>query len=91
MKGELSFALTRRRYNQGMGSNNELAKLLVLAGVGLVAMGLWLWSGIGRGWLGRLPGDIHYSRQNFSFHFPVVTCLLASIVLTILLWLFRGK
>ena len=46
-------------------------------------------SGVGRGWFGRLPGDIHYTRGNFSFRFPVVTCLLLSVVLTILLRIFR--
>ena len=48
-----------------------------------------LWSGFGRSWLGRLPGDLHYTRGNFSFYFPLVTCLILSLVLTLLLWLFR--
>lgn len=39
--------------------------------------------------LGRLPGDIHITRDNFSFHFPVVTCLLASALLSLIFWLFR--
>jgi hypothetical protein len=67
----------------------ELGKLLVMAGLMLAVVGVLLWTGWGRGWLGRLPGDIHYTRGNFSFHFPIVTCLLLSLVLTILLWLFR--
>ena len=67
----------------------ELGKLLVFAGLTLVAIGAVLWSGIGKGWLGRLPGEIHYSRGNFSFYFPVVTCVLLSIILTLLLRLFR--
>jgi hypothetical protein len=68
---------------------NDLGKFLVVAGLFLVAAGALLWSGFGRGWLGRLPGDIHYSRGNFSFYFPLVTCLLVSVFLTLLLWLFR--
>ena len=68
---------------------NDLGKFLVVAGLFLVAAGALLWSGFGRGWLGRLPGDIHYSRGNFSFYFPLVTCLLVSAFLTLLLWLFR--
>jgi hypothetical protein len=68
---------------------NDLGKLLVVAGLAIAAVGALLWSGFGRGWLGRLPGDIHYSRDNFSFHFPIVTCLLVSVVLTLLMWLFR--
>ena len=68
---------------------NELGKLLVVAGLLLAAAGALLWSGFGKGWLGRLPGDINYSKGGFSLHFPVVTCLILSAVLTLLLWLFR--
>lgn len=39
--------------------------------------------------LGRLPGDIHVERANFSFYFPIVTCLLLSVVLSVILWLFN--
>jgi len=68
---------------------NELGKFLVVIGLVIVAVGLLLWSGLGRGWLGRLPGDIHYSRGNFTVYFPIVTCILLSIVLSLVLWLFR--
>ena len=68
---------------------SDFGKLLVIVGLVLTATGLVLWSGFGRGWLGKLPGDIHYSRGHFSFYFPLVTCLLVSALLTLLLWLFR--
>ena len=68
---------------------NNLGKLLVIAGLLIAALGALLWSGFGRGWLGRLPGDLNYSKGGFSFHFPIVTCLLISIMLTLLLWLLR--
>ena len=68
---------------------NDLGKLLIVAGIVLVAVGALLWSGVGRNWIGRLPGDIHYSKDNFSFHFPIVTCLIISVVLTLLMWIFR--
>ena len=68
---------------------NALGKLLVIVGLLIAAVGVVLWSGVGKGWLGRLPGDIHYTKGNFSFHFPIVTCLIVSVVLTLLLWLFR--
>ena len=68
---------------------NELGKFLVVAGILLALVGALLWSGIGKGWLGRLPGDIHYTRGNFSFHFPLVTCLLLSALLTFLPWVLR--
>ena len=67
----------------------EVGKLLFVGGVVLALVGLLLWSGVGRGWLGQLPGDVNYSRGNFSIHFPIVTCLIISAVLTLLLWLFR--
>jgi hypothetical protein len=68
---------------------NDTGKFLVVAGLLIAAAGALIWSGVGKGWLGRLPGDIHFARGNFSFHFPVATCLLLSLLLTILLWLFR--
>jgi hypothetical protein len=67
----------------------ELGKFLVVAGILLATLGALLWSGVGRTWLGRLPGDIHFTKGSFSFHFPLVTCLLISALLTFLLWLFR--
>jgi hypothetical protein len=67
----------------------EVGKLLVVVGLVLAAIGALLWSGVGKNWLGRLPGDIHYSRGSFSFYFPIVTCILLSIVLTLIFRLFR--
>jgi membrane protein implicated in regulation of membrane protease activity len=68
---------------------NDLGKMLVIIGLLLTGAGVLLWSGLGRGWLGRLPGDIHYSKGNFTFYFPIVTCLLLSVLLTVILWLLR--
>jgi hypothetical protein len=68
---------------------NELGKVLVVFGLALAVFGALLWSGFGRGWLGRLPGDFHYAKGNTSFYFPLATCLLASVVLSLLLWLLR--
>ena len=67
----------------------ELGKMLVIVGLLTAAVGALLWSGLGKGWFGRLPGDIHYTKGNFQFYFPLVTCLIVSIVLTFILWLFR--
>ena len=67
----------------------ELGKLLVVIGAAIVIVGALLWSGIGKGWFGQLPGDVNYSKGNFSFHFPIVTCILLSIILTVVLRLFR--
>jgi Protein of unknown function (DUF2905) len=40
-------------------------------------------------WLGRLPGDITFKRGNFSFYFPLATCLLLSAILSFIMWLIR--
>lgn len=68
---------------------NDLGKFLVVVGLGTAAVGLLLWSGLGKGWLGKLPGDIHFTRGNASFYFPIVTCLLVSAILTLIMWLVR--
>ena len=68
---------------------NEFGKLLFVIGLVLAGAGLVLWLGFGRNWLGRLPGDIHYAKGSFSFYFPIVTCLLLSLLLTLLMWIFR--
>ena len=67
----------------------EFGKLMVIIVLFIAAVGAILWSGFGSGWLGRMPGDIHYKGENFSFHFPVITCLLLSLLLSLLVWLFR--
>jgi len=71
-----------RREPRGMP---DLGKTLVIAGLALAAIGAVLW--LGKGW--RLPGDIYLERGNFSFGFPIVTCIVISIVLTVLLNIFR--
>ncbi|HAV61250.1 MAG TPA: DUF2905 domain-containing protein [Verrucomicrobiales bacterium] len=68
---------------------SELGKYLVIVGLIVAAVGALIWSGFGRGWFGQLPGDINIERENFRFHFPVVTCLIISALVTLLAWLFR--
>jgi ribose/xylose/arabinose/galactoside ABC-type transport system permease subunit len=67
----------------------ELGKFLVVLGAVIVVLGLLLWSGVGSGWLGRLPGDIRIERGNSTFYFPIVTCIIISIVLSLVFSLFR--
>ncbi len=63
--------------------------VLVVLGLVLVSIGLvWVFAP-SVPWLGRLPGDIHIERGNVRFVFPVVTCLLLSVGLSLLLWLIR--
>ncbi len=59
---------------------------LIAIGLVLVAAGL-LWPWLGKLGLGRLPGDIAIERGSFSFYFPIVTCLVVSLVLSFILWL----
>jgi len=61
----------------------------VIVGVLLALVGVLLWSGFGAGWLGRLPGDIRIERGNSAFYFPVVTCIIISVLLTVIMSLFR--
>jgi len=63
-----------------------MARLLVTIGLVLVAAGL-AWPFLSRLGLGRLPGDIVNTRDNFSFHFPIVTCILISLILSGIFWL----
>jgi hypothetical protein len=66
-----------------------VAKSLILMGLVIAALGavLWLFSGVPL--LGRLPGDIYVRRGNFTFYFPVVTCILISIVVSLIFALLR--
>ena len=70
----------------------DLGKLLAVIGAVclVVGLGLMLAGSLGlRIPFGRLPGDIHVERDGWSFHFPLVTSLLLSVVLTLILTLFR--
>ena len=65
-----------------------MARILIAIGLVLVVVGLaWPW--IVRLGLGRLPGDIVIERDGFRFYFPIVTCILISVVLSVVIWLFR--
>lgn len=66
----------------------EIGKLLVVVGGFIVIVGLVLTLGLRIPLLGRLPGDISIDRGNVHFYFPIVTCLLLSLVLTLVLSLF---
>jgi hypothetical protein len=63
-----------------------MVRWLVAIGLVLVVIGL-LWPLLSKLGLGRLPGDIVIERENFHFYFPIVTCLLLSVVLSFIFWL----
>jgi hypothetical protein len=63
-----------------------MVRWLVAIGLVLVVIGL-SWPLLSKLGLGRLPGDIVIERGNFRFYFPIVTCLIVSVVLSLFLWL----
>jgi hypothetical protein len=67
----------------------ELGTFVVVIGVIITLVGLLMWSGFAPKWLGRLPGDIRIEREHSAFYFPIVTCIILSIVLSLLLSIFR--
>jgi len=65
-----------------------MQRFLIIVGLLILLVGIaWPW--IARLGLGRLPGDINIERGGWSFHFPIVTSIVVSIVLSLLIWLFR--
>ena len=70
-----------------MDPSRELGKLLLLVGVILIGVGALLAFGAKLPFrLGRLPGDIAYQGRNGSFYFPIVTCIVVSLGLTLIFW-----
>ena len=65
-----------------------MSRALIILGVVIVLLGL-LWPWIQKLNLGRLPGDIAIEKENFGFYFPVMTSIIVSVILTVLIWLFR--
>jgi hypothetical protein len=66
----------------------DLGRTLVVVGLVVAGIGATLLLAPRMPWLGHLPGDINLERDHVSFHFPLVTCLLVSAILTLLLNLF---
>ena len=70
-----------------MDALRETGRLLIVSGIVLVGLGALLAFGGKLPFrLGRLPGDLVYQGRNGSFYFPVMTCILLSVVLSLLLW-----
>ena len=63
-----------------------MARFLIVLGVTILVLGL-LWPYLSRMGLGRLPGDIIVKRDNFTFYFPLTTCLVISVLFSLILWL----
>ncbi|WP_419873058.1 DUF2905 domain-containing protein [Candidatus Pristimantibacillus sp. PTI5] len=68
---------------------NAIPKFLILAGIALIVIGL-IWTGLGRFInIGRLPGDIAVEKGNVKFYFPIVTCIVISVVLSLVAYIAR--
>ena len=65
-----------------------MSRFLIVLGLVILALGL-LWPVLGRLGLGRLPGDIRIESESGGFYFPIVTCLVISVLLSLILWFFR--
>jgi hypothetical protein len=68
---------------------SDLGKMLIIFGIILAAVGVVLVLAPKISWLGKLPGDITYKGKGFTFYFPLGTCILLSIILSLILYLFR--
>ena len=68
---------------------HDVGKFLMITGVVVLVLGFILWSGLAPKWLGRLPGDIRIEREHGAFYFPIVTCIIISIVLSLIFSIFR--
>jgi hypothetical protein len=67
---------------------NDMPRALIIIGLVLVVIGL-LWPWLQKLGLGRLPGDLVIERDNFRLFFPITTCIIISVIVSILLWWFR--
>jgi hypothetical protein len=69
----------------------SLGKILILFGLIIAGLGVIVVLGAKIPWLGRLPGDILIRRKNFTFYFPLATCIIINIILTLIFWLLKRK
>lgn len=67
----------------------DIGRFLIIIGVITTLAGIVLWSGFAPKWLGRLPGDIRIEREHGALYFPIVTCIIISVVLSLLMAIFR--
>jgi hypothetical protein len=66
-----------------------LGKMLIVLGVVMVVVGLVVMFADKIPYIGRLPGDLYIKRERWSFYFPITTSIIISIILTVIMWIFR--
>ena len=70
--------------------NQQTGKFIIIAGLVIVAIGIIVFFFSNKlGWFGRLPGDIRVEKENFKFYFPIATMILVSLLLSLLLNIFK--
>ncbi len=67
----------------------QIGKLLIFAGIFIVILGIIFFFGDKIPFIGKLPGDIYVKKKNFTFYFPIVTSLLLSLLISLIIYLFR--
>ena len=68
----------------------NIGKYIIVTGIAIMIIGVIFYFFHDKlQWIGRLPGDIRIEKPNFKFYFPITTMILASILLSVLLWIFR--
>ena len=67
-----------------------LGKTLISFGIILVIIGIAVLMSDKLPWIGHLPGDIHIQRGRFSFYFPLTTCVVISVVISLVAYLLKG-
>ncbi len=69
----------------------DIGKIIIFIGLLLVVIGFVWMVGNKLPFIGKLPGDIAIERKNYSFYFPVTTCIIISIILSLILWFFNKR
>jgi hypothetical protein len=77
--------------NPTMGGFFDFGKTLIIIGLVIAIVGVLLVMGGKIPWIGRLPGDITFKGEKFTFYFPIATSILISIVLSLVFWLISKK
>jgi len=74
-----------------MGEFSAFGRMLIIIGIIMIVVGGLFMFGSKIPFLGRMPGDISIQKKNFGFYFPITTCIIISIILSLISWLFGRK
>jgi hypothetical protein len=74
-----------------MNDFSQFGKIFLIIGLVVAGIGLLMISGGKIPWVGKLPGDLFYKGEKFTFYFPLATSIVASVILSLILWLINRK